>query len=114
MIPQIIGTKRSNGFRRCERYCRERRIEYQSRDPIGTPLCENELEKIASSVGGAEQLIDEESPRFSKLGLAYMEYDTMEELMEHPELLKTPIVRTDVGVAINPDPSELDRLFVRG
>lgn len=113
MTPQLIGTKKTTGFRRCERYCRERRIEFQHRDPIAKPLSQGELERIAGAVGGYGFLIDEDSTEYTRRGLAYMDYDAREELTETPGLLHLPIVRTDRGIAIDPDDRELDRLFGR-
>jgi len=113
MTPQLIGTKKSKGFRRCERYCRERRIEYQHRDPVAKPLSAGELDRIAEASGGYATLIDKNSATYSERGLSYMEYDAREELTETPSLLRQPIVRTDRGVAIDPDEHELDRLFGR-
>lgn len=113
MTPQIIGTKKSGGFRRCERYCRERSLAYQSRDPIATPLGAGELSRIAEAVGGFARMIDENGSAFEKRGLAYMEYDPAEELTAYPELLRLPIVRTDHGVSIDPDERQLDALFGR-
>jgi arsenate reductase-like glutaredoxin family protein len=113
MIPQLIGTKKTQAFRACERYCKERRLEFQTRDPQEKPLGRRELEAIATAVGDMEALIDTESSAYRKRGLAWMEYDPLEELMEHPELLRLPVVRTDLGVEIAPDRAALERLFPR-
>lgn len=113
MTPQLIGTKKTRAFRACERYCKERQIEFQTRDPQEKPLGRRELETIAAGIGNAEALIDTESAAYRKRGLAWMEYDPLEELMDHPELLRQPVVRTDRGVEIAPDRTALDRLFPR-
>lgn len=111
MTPQIIGTKKSKAFRACERYCRERRIEYQHRDPIEKPLSDGEIAAILSSIDDPNQIIDTESKVYRKRGLAWIDYDPVEEVRETPELLKQPIVRTDRGVAIAPGIEKLDALF---
>ncbi len=113
MIPQLIGTKKNQAFRACERYCTERKIDFQTRDPREKPLGRRELETIAGGVGGADALIDTESAAYKKRGLAWMEYDPLDELMEHPDLLRQPVVRTDHGVEIAPDRAALDRIFAR-
>ncbi|MFW5694405.1 MAG: arsenate reductase family protein [Alkalispirochaeta sp.] len=113
MTPQLIGTKKAKAFRACERYCTERRIDVQTRDPREKPLGRRELEAIAAAIGTADALIDTDSAAYQRRGLAWMEYDPLEELMEHPELLRQPIVRTDQGVEIDPDRAALDRLFAR-
>lgn len=113
MTPQIIGNARSKGTRACERYCKERGLEYQLRDPGDKALGRRELEVIARGVGGAEALLDTEGAAYQKRGLAYMEFDALEELEANPALLKLPIVRSDLGVEIDPDVAALDRLFGR-
>jgi len=117
MTPQIIGTKKSREFRSCERYCRERGIAFQHRDPLEKPLSDGELESIMSGgIGGditPEDLIDSDSRAFRNKGLAYMDYDPIEELREEPALLRQPIVRTDKGAAVQPDSTVLAKLFGR-
>ncbi len=113
MTPQIIGTKKSPKFRACERYCRERGIAFQHRDPLDKPLSEGELDAIVSGGIAPEELIDTECQQFHRKGLAYMEYDPLEEIREHPGLLRQPIVRTDRGVALEPDSARLDHLLGR-
>jgi arsenate reductase-like glutaredoxin family protein len=110
MTAQIIGRTRSHAYRRCERFFQERGIPYQTRDPVAKPLSPKELETIARAVGGFTTLIDESSKRYETRGLAYMEFDAREELVEDPMLLVAPIVRTDLGAAIDPPSDELERL----
>ncbi|MFA7567679.1 MAG: glutaredoxin [Alkalispirochaeta sp.] len=113
MTPQIIGTKKSAAFRSCERYCRERGIAFQHRDPLDKPLSDGEIQSVLQAGFQPEDLIDTESAIFSKKGLAWMDYDPLVELRENPGLLKQPVVRTDRGVSLQPDRKELDRLFGR-
>ena len=114
MIPQLIGTKKSKGFRAVERFCKERRLTVQTRDPDDKPLTRRELETIAAGVGGAEALVDTESKRFKERGLAWMDYDPLEEIVEDPALLRRPILRTDRGVAVDPDSATLASLLEQG
>lgn len=114
MIPQIIGDAKSKGTRACERYCKERGLAYQLRDPAEKALGRRELETLARALGSAEELLDSEGAAYRKRGLAYMEFDVLEELERDPALLRRPVVRTDVGVAVEPTAAELDRLFGRG
>ena len=111
MIPQIIGTKKSTSYRACLRYCKERDISFQERDLREKPFSPVELDRVAAACGGHEELIDTTGKAFQARGLAWMEYDTRTELLEHPELLRHPIVRTDNGVVIAPDNATLDALF---
>ena len=114
MTPQLIGNRKSKGFRACERYCKERRLELQTRDPKEKPLGPREIETLVQGMGDPELLVDTESKAYRQRGLQWMDFDPVEELMEHPELLRQPVVRTDVGVAVDPDTATLDRLFQRG
>jgi arsenate reductase len=111
MVPQLIGNRKSRAFRGCERFFRERGIDYQVRDPMERPLGRREIEAIAAGVGGTEELLDTEGVAYRDRGMAWMDYDLMDELLEHPELLRMPIVRGDKGVAIRPDIAALSSLF---
>ena len=113
MIPQLIGNRKSRAFRACERYCKERNIDFQTRDPKEKPLGPRELETIIAAVASPDELIDQESQAYRKRGLAWMEYDPVEEIVDDPSLMRQPIVRTDRGIAVDPDTSDLDRLFGR-
>ena len=112
MTTQIIGTKKSSDYRRCIRFCRERQISFQERDHREKPLSPTELEKVARDCGGYAALIDEESAVYRKRGLAWMEYDPREELLEDPTLLRVPIVRSDRGAAVVPDETMLRELLL--
>lgn len=113
VTPQIIGNAKSKGTRACERYCKERGLQYQLRDPADKALGRRELETLARGVGDAAALLDAAGTTYAKRGLAYMEFDAFEELERDPALLRQPIVRTAAGVAIEPTVAELDRLFGR-
>lgn len=101
---QIIGTKKNKDTRAAERFFKERRVPYQFVDLSERALSSGELHNITRTVN-AEELIDPESKEYKKRGLAYMEYDVLEEIMENPLLLKQPIVRCgkDAGVGYAPD-----------
>lgn len=111
MTPQLIGNKKSRSFRAVVRFCKERSISFQARDPLEKPLSPGELDAVAQACGGFEALMDREGSAFKKRGLAWMEYDAREELLERPELLRTPILRSDEGVAVDPDGAALERLL---
>jgi len=111
MVPQIIGTKKSKGFRACERYCKERGIAFQHRDPVEKPLSDGELESILRGAGDPQELIDTSSKAYRERRLAWIDYDPLEELRETPALLRQPILRTDRGVAIDPDTETLARFL---
>lgn len=110
MIPQLIVRGSDNRSRACERYFRERRIEFQVRDLKKRPLGPGELDAIAAAVGGHVALVDEESQPYRSRGLAWQEFDAREELLADQALLVMPIVRTDLGAAVRPQKADLDAL----
>lgn len=112
MTIQLIGTKKSKATQKVERYLKERRIEFQFVDIAERALSPGELDKIAQAGGGHEALVDTESKAYSKRGMQYMDFDSREELLEDPGLLRLPIVRSDAGIAIQPDEEELKKLVL--
>jgi arsenate reductase-like glutaredoxin family protein len=110
MIIQLIGTKKSKTTQKAERYLKERGIEFQFVDLNQRALSAGELDRIAGGAGGHEALIDTESKAYTKRGMQYMDFDAREELLEDPGLLRVPIVRSNAGVAVQPDEGELKRL----
>ncbi len=92
MILQIFGTKKSAETRKAERYCKERSIQYQYIDLNQKAPSLGELESITRYVDKLD-LIDTDSKLYKKGGYAYMDFDPIEEVLEHPELLKQPIIR---------------------
>lgn len=114
MIPQIIGHKKSQDTRKVQRFCKERGIAFQFVNIQDGPLSPGELQKIAEAAGGYGNLIDENSKTYKQRNMAYLEFDPEEELLEHPQLLRVPIVRTDQGIAVEPRSDELARLLTGG
>ncbi len=90
---QIIGTKKCRETQKAERYFKERGWSYHFVDLNQRSLSPGELNSVAAAIG-AERLIDTESKVYKKKGMAYMEFDPLEEIEEHPELMKTPVVRS--------------------
>ncbi len=89
---QIIGTKKCSETRKAERWFKERRIPFHFRDLTEKGISKGELENITRKIP-LDQLLDKEGKEYDRRGLAYMTYNLEEELLEHPLLLKTPIVR---------------------
>lgn len=111
MTPQLIGTKKSSETRKAERFLKERGVSFQFLDLTERGLAEKELDEIARKIGGYEELIDPESKPYKKKHMEYLAYDAREELLEEPLLLRQPILRTDRGVAVEPDEKRLKDLF---
>lgn len=90
---QIIGTKKCRETAKAIRYCKECSIPYQFVDLAERTLSDGEWKSIFQ---GCEHsaLIDERSQYFKNEGYSFREYDVEEELMEHPQLLKTPVLRS--------------------
>jgi arsenate reductase (glutaredoxin) len=90
----IYGTKKCQGTKKAIRFFQERRIEAQFRDLSEKPLTEGELKNLAQGKL-PDALVDTGSPRYIKKGLAFMEYDPLEEILTDNSLLMTPVIRLD-------------------
>jgi len=104
---QVIGTKKCKETMKALRFFKERRIDVQFVDLRQRALSAGELESIAGKIG-SEDMIDHDSKHYRERGLNYMVYDPLEELEAHPELLKTPIIRTRSRVVAGYDPTALE------
>lgn len=100
---QIIGTKKDKDTAKAERYLKECRIEYQFVDLDRYELKKKEWDSIFNSVDDLFSLIDKNSAYYKKKGYDYLEYDPKEELIEHPELLKKPVLRRGNKAVIGVD-----------
>ncbi len=89
---QIIGNKKCILTKKALRYCKERSIDFQFVDLQMRELSPGEWEKIFSNIDPFN-LIDSSSKFYKKEGYAWREYDAKEELMNHIELLRTPIIK---------------------
>lgn len=99
---QIIGTKKCSDTKKAQRFFKERNVKFHFLDLGEKPLSKGELTKIAQKLGG-ESIIDSDSKAFKDKGLAWMDYDPLEEIMENNLLLKTPIVRNGSEVTAGTD-----------
>lgn len=89
---QIIGTKKCSDTKKAQRFFKERNVNFHFLDLNEKPLSKGELTKIAQKLG-PENIIDDQSKAYKAKGLAWMDYDPVEEVMENNQLLKTPVVR---------------------
>lgn len=90
---QIIGTKKCKETAKALRACKERSLPHQFVNLADRSLSEGEWNSIFQSIPEAD-LLDTSGAYYSKQGYQYREFSIQEELKEHPELLKTPILRT--------------------
>ena len=80
---------------KAERFFKERRIAYQRVDVLKYGIGKRELESVAAAVG-LDSLCDKDTKAWRESVLAYTQSrDTiLSGLMEKPQLLKLPIVRS--------------------
>lgn len=92
---QLFGKKKCFDTQKAERWFKERRIKFQSVDLLRFGLSGGEFDSVLRAVGGVDALIDwdAKSPEIDLM--RYMDDKRAKEdkLFDHPELMKTPIVR---------------------
>jgi arsenate reductase len=89
---QIFGTLKCQETRKAQRYFKDRGIPLQFVNLAEKGLSKGELNSV-SAVVGIENLIDKNSKEYAKRNLKYITHNVEEELLNHPLLYKTPIVR---------------------
>ena len=107
MTLQIIGTKKSSETRKAIRYCKEHSIPYQFMDLLRRRLSPGELTHILQYVD-QEELVDKSSKYYINHGYAYLDYDLIEEILEHNELIRMPVIRTSLPVLVGFNQKTLD------
>jgi arsenate reductase-like glutaredoxin family protein len=90
---QLFGRKKGRETQRGQRWLKERRVEFHFIDLDQKPLSPAEMDSIARVAGGHEALIDTTSTDYKNGGWAHRSFDSREELLEHPSLVKAPILR---------------------
>ena len=100
---QIIGTKKCRETQKTERYFKERKIAYHFVDLNQRTLSAGELQSVVRAIG-ADELIDSSSKIYRKKGMQFMDFDPVEELIEHPLLMKTPVVRSGHRAVLGYEP----------
>lgn len=92
---QIFGRSKCFDTKKAERYFKERRIRVQNIDLDRYGMSNGEFESVLRAIGGVDDLInwEKKSPEIDLM--RYMDDRTAKEdkLFEHPELMKTPVVR---------------------
>ncbi|WP_319477648.1 glutaredoxin [Marispirochaeta aestuarii] len=99
MTIQIFGTKKCKDTQKAVRFFKERGITPHQVDLREKGISPGELSNIARAVG-RDNLVDPESRAYKDKGMAYMEFDPEEEVLENPLLLKTPVVRNGKDATI--------------
>ena len=92
---QIFGLKKCFNTKKAERYFKERGIKFQFVDLKEKGLSKGEFSSVKQSVGGLDNMIDNDCK--DKDTLALVKYiadaDKEEKILENQHILKTPIVR---------------------
>ena len=103
---QIFGARKSQDTRKAERWFKERRIRVQYIDMNEKGISRGELRSIAQAVGGLDNLLDEGCRDQDALALVrYISPAQREDaLLEHPQVLKLPIVRNGKRAAVGYQP----------
>lgn len=91
---QIFGKGKCFETKKAERWFKERKIKYQLIDLPKFGMSKGEYTSVKAAVGGVQQLVDEQCKEYETLFVKYLRaQDVEEKLLEHPVLLRTPIVR---------------------
>ena len=90
---QLFGRKKDRETQKAERWLKERRVEFSLVDLDLKALSPGELDSIARAAGGHQALIDTAGAEYKKGGWAHRSFDAREELLDHPGLVRTPVLR---------------------
>lgn len=90
---QIFGTKKCFDTKKAERYFKERGIKYQFIDMKEKGMSKGEFNSVKQSVGGLDNMIDQNHKDKDLLALIKYIVDKEEKILENQQVIKTPIVR---------------------
>ncbi len=108
---QVIGTKKCKDTQKTERFLKDRSVKYHFADLNERGISVGELTKIASG-RDPEDLINKNSKIYKQKGFMYMEYNPLEEILENPDLLITPVIRSGNKVIIGFNEKSLKELIL--
>ena len=113
---QIFGTKKSSDARKAERWFKERRIKVQYIDMNEKGISRGELRSAAQAAGGLDALIDENCRDRDALALVQYIAPAQKEdaLLDHPQVLRLPIVRNGKKAAVGYCPDVYARWMEEG
>lgn len=100
---QIFGTPKCQETRKAERYFKSIGVKFQLIDLKQKGISKGELSSISRAVP-LKELIDTEGAEYKKRNLQYMVHDIETELLAHPLLLKTPVVRLGQKASVGYQP----------
>ena len=100
---QIIGTKKCKETQKAERFFKERNIQFHFRDLTIKGLSKGELDNIKRKIP-IDDLLNKEGKQFKKRNMEYIVFNTEDELLKDPLLLKSPIVRNGKLATVGYEP----------
>ena len=94
---QIFGKKQCFDTKKAERWFKERRIKAQQIDLMQYGMSGGEFDSVLRAVGGVDKLIDwdKKSPEIDLMRYTDDTRAKEDKLFDHPELMKTPVVRSE-------------------
>ncbi|MFC4455803.1 ArsC/Spx/MgsR family protein [Deinococcus sonorensis] len=104
---QMFGLKKSSATRAAERFYKERRVKVIFVDLASRPIARGELNRFVQRFG-LTALLDLEGKTYERLGLAYLrisEEGLIERVIQHPELLRLPLIRAGKVLTVGEDPA---------
>jgi arsenate reductase-like glutaredoxin family protein len=103
MALQLFGRKKDRDTQKGQRWLKERNVPFSFVDLDEKPLSPGELDSIARAAGGHGNVVDTAGAEYQKGGWAHRAFDAREELLEHPGLVRTPILRASPKAVIGFD-----------
>ena len=103
---QIFGGGKNFDVKKAERYFKERRIPVQRVDLFEKGLSKGELRAVCRALGSAEALVDTGAK--AKETVIWFQHTAEEDreafLLEHPEIMRQPIVRNGAQATVGYQP----------
>lgn len=96
---QIFGTAKCKNTQKAQRFFKERGIVFQFIDLSQKAMSKGELESVTRSIP-LESLMDTTCKEYERLNLKYIIHDKKEQLLEHPLLFVTPVVRCSKSASV--------------
>ena len=105
---QIFGKSKCFDTKKAQRYFKERGIKFQQIDIVKYGISNGEFQSVKQAVGGLGQLVDENSKEYQRQHIKYLANDDLEErLLDSPEMILTPIVRSGKKATVGYKPDVL-------
>jgi Spx/MgsR family transcriptional regulator len=113
MVVQLFVRKSDRECQKAERWLKERRLDFARIDVEVKSPSLSELESVVRSLQGDwDALLDTTGTAWRKGGFAWKVFDPRTELLEHPELLKLPILRASKQALVGFDADKYENFFL--